>query len=178
MKNSQVPPNKKDKKIPPKSAVIKKRLIFVAIGLVILSLAAFGIYETGRHSGWWGDSDSVKILRSEPIATKEFADIETLLYETTPPQEDNYKAPPYVRRWLASEILNQEEVFRRVIEFAKKDGWARYSDQDANDHWSGYKTINKEERRMTIGIKKLASREKHHDITMEEPTTYISLGFW
>lgn len=179
MKKSQVPPNKKYKRPSSKSAVIKKRLIFVGIGLILAPFLVFWGYETGRHDGWWGDSDSVKMLKREPIASVDFPSIDNLYYETTPPQEENFKTPPpYVRRWLGSDTLSQEETFREIIAFAEEDGWVGYSNDDTYNHWSGYKIVNKDGRRMILGIKKLSSGEEHYNKIIDKPTVNMRLGFW
>ena len=154
MKNSQVPPNKKDKKIPPKSAVIKKRLFFVMIGLVlIIPLASFGIYETGRHSGWWGDSDSVRALRREPMAAKDLLGMELVHSQETPRAEDNYKSYPYMRRWFeVPEGEDMEVAMEKVVDAAVKDGWEKQKFEFKDSEWYGKKT-SQEEQNMNIYIK-------------------------
>ncbi|MBS7346693.1 MAG: hypothetical protein KIG14_03205, partial [Candidatus Sacchiramonaceae bacterium] len=163
MKKSQVPPNKKYKRPSSKSAVIKKRLIFVGIGLILAPFLVFWGYETGRHDGWWGDSDSVKMLKREPIASVDFPSIDNLYYETTPPQEENFKTPPpYVRRWLGSDTLSQEETFREIIAFAEEDGWVKQEESFLNQYyWLGYKIDNKG-RKMKLKITKIERNNEYY----------------
>ncbi len=179
MKKPQVPPSKNTNPSPSKSAIIKKRLIFIGIGLILAPFLVFWGYETGRHDGWWGDSDSVKMLKHEPIASVDFPSIDNLYYETTPPQEENFKTPPpYVHRWLGSDTLSQEEIFRSIIAFAEEDGWLKQEESFLNQYyWLGYKIDNKD-RKMKLKITKIERNNEYYFQTFNKDIVHISIGFW
>lgn len=140
MKNSQASPNKKIKLPSPKSAAIKKRLIFVAV-LAIMALFAFKFYEFGRLNRWWGDSDEVRILRKESIAAKDLLGMKLIYFEETKPEHQTFKSePPYLRRWFS--VPDNEDIIdakHNVINFALQEGWMERDFNHKINEWYGSK---------------------------------------
>lgn len=118
----------------------RKVILWLCALLVVLS-GSFGIYEFGRQSGWWGESDSLRILLADPMASSDLLNFKLLRAEQSKAPGFMHKATPsYVARWFSPNNKNLDDARNEFTRLAEQKGWVYDPDSSTERYWNGRKT--------------------------------------
>ena len=119
----------------------KKQIKRILIVLVCFLMAATLIYEFGRiDMGIWGESNSMKQLRADPLAKKDLLGMVLIQSDEEPNQSFMDLQTPHVDHWFLPKNKSLEEARAEVIKYAEENGWTRKETNTDNDrYWSGTK---------------------------------------
>lgn len=140
-------PNKE----PERRRQIIKRVIIAGIVLV----AVFGVYELGRQYHYWGEPDTLRALKTEPITNKKLLGLELVRSEQKGQGEiAMIETPaPSVTHEFRAQTDGVEATKQRIINYAESDGWVYdptvYSQDENNWLW---RKQGKESPRMTLVV--------------------------
>lgn len=107
-------------------------VLMVLIGLLVISIC---IWDFGRNRAWWGESDVMRMVRSEPLSSQSLLN----LTRTNGRSEQ----PSSLLKTSSPEVINcfigGEAAFANVVDFAVADGWAERAGTRTASTWSGFK---------------------------------------
>lgn len=146
---------KTTKKTTTKSASRQKKIIKWLIIAVAAAVAVFGVYEVGRHGGYWGEPDTLRMIKKEKLASKNLLGMELLSSEQDGEGHLVVKTvTPSVTREFKAANGNVDETIESIVTYAEQDGWAydpsTYATQD--DRWIWRKLKN--DTRLVLYIEK------------------------
>ena len=121
--------------------ITKKQIKRIIIVLVCFLMAATLIYEFGRSDMHiWGESNSMKQLRADPLAKKDLLGMVLIQSDEEPNQSFMDLQAPHVDHWFLPKNKSLEEAQAEVIKYAEENGWTRKETNTDNDrYWSGTK---------------------------------------
>ena len=126
--------------------ITKKQIKRIIIVLVCFLMAATLIYEFGRiDMGIWGESNSMKQLRADPLAKKDLLGMVLIQSDEEPNQSFMDLQTPHVDHWFLPKNKSLEEARAEVIKYAEENGWTESPTSDDSDGiWWGIKPVNTE----------------------------------
>ena len=115
----------------------RRSKIIVAILLVMLT---FGVYELGRHGQKWGESNELRAIKSESLASTELLGLE-LVEATQRGQGDlvGKAVSPGVTRTFRADKDGVDSTKKLIIEFAEREGWVYDRTYQGAQSWRAHK---------------------------------------
>lgn len=173
MKKPQVPPSKNTNPSPSKSAIIKKRLIFVGI----ISIALFSLYSFGKQNDLLGNrtrTDGRQILLKESVVENDINNIPEVHRKINPPFQTSKRSPVSLYRWFLDDENNKN--YNTLLEFIKTDGWQETESSTTDSSWSGEK-ITTDNRTLHLIIRRVKAKEEYAGESFNDSTISIVLFF-
>lgn len=152
-------------------------LITLAIVIGIISVS-FAIYETGRKLGFHGESDAVRYLKSDPLASLELPGLELEHAEQSKDQHLIMNDAAHVNRWFkTANGQSYEQAFADLIHYAKQNDWIEsgYEGIDPEKQWRGNKKSPKDSRGMELIIDIIEPYDEHFGYESSSELIWVTL---
>lgn len=128
--------------------VAPRKIKWLKIALIVIAalvVVVFGSYETGRRLGWWGDSDILRTLKSDPLADPNLLGLKLAKSKVSKaPGFKGKSSPSYLIHWFEPEDPDHpEKTVEKLTEYAEREGWQRKTDT-ISDGWYAIKPRSSE----------------------------------
>lgn len=108
----------------------KSTMVIIAMLVCLTLLAALGYatWEYGRNHQWWGDSDDMRELKSDPLAAEQVLGYPRLRTEESETEVFRFKSPgDEVKNWYSTGSDDPVVARDRVIDFALDQGYSVFN---------------------------------------------------
>lgn len=126
------------KQAPKRRRITKWLIISISIIAVL-----FGAYELGRHNHLWGESDTLRAIKSEKLASEKLLGL-TLINSKQQSGEVGLvqkTVPPSVTREFKVDPKDIDKTVKDIIVYAESDGWVHDPSLSGVNEWWGRKKV-------------------------------------
>ena len=103
-------------------------LIVTVVCVVLLAGLGFATWEYGRNHQWWGDSDAMRELKSDPLAAEQVLGYPKLHTEESETEIFRFKPPgEEVKNWYSTGSDDPVVARDRVVDFALDQGYSVFN---------------------------------------------------
>lgn len=128
---------------------MKKAAVTIVIAVAIIGVVIGG-YFVGQHYKLWGEPASLRIMKKEPMASKELLGLELVeALETGKYSFPSKLVIPSIERMFATDA-EAKEMKQRAIDAAVADGWEHDADYFDKSVWLARKQLEGYELVLTI----------------------------
>lgn len=122
----------------PKRRKITKWLAISISTMIII----FGAYELGRHNHLWGESDMLRMIKSERLASENLLGL-TLISSKQSGEGGLVQktVTPSVTREFKVDPKDIDKTVKEIIAYAESDGWVYDPSLSEANEWWGRKKI-------------------------------------
>lgn len=96
------------------------------VAFCLLVVVGLGVWNHGRNAYWWGTSDRMRVLLSDPLASTTLLGLPLLRHEQTEPVGPLGKPNgDFVTNVFASDVGELQQTQSRIVDEAERVGWTR-----------------------------------------------------